>query len=94
MSDLNRASLESAFHSIQQRMVRLVEYATTAAPAVAQDPRLLPELADSVVVLVVARLDGFFNDLVSLGTRYQERTVGSTSTRNIVSVLNRLICRP
>jgi len=53
----------------------LLEYATTAAPLVAHDPKLLPELADSVVVLVVARLDGFFNDIVSLGTRHRERAV-------------------
>jgi hypothetical protein len=75
MPDLNRPSLDSAFHSIQRRMVQLLEYATMAAPLVAQDPKLLPELADSVVVLVVARLDGFFQDMVSLGTRHRERVV-------------------
>jgi hypothetical protein len=56
-------------------MVQLLEYATTVAPLVAQDPKLLPELADSVVVLVVARIDGFFSDMVSLGTRHRERVV-------------------
>jgi hypothetical protein len=75
MPDLNRPSLDSAFHSIQRRMVQLLEYATVAAPLVAQDPKLLPELADSVVVLVVARVDGFFQDMVSLGTRHRERAV-------------------
>ena len=75
MPDLNRPSLDSAFHSIQRRMVQLLEYATVAAPLVAQDPKLLPELADSVVVLVVARMDGFFQDMVSLGTRHRERAV-------------------
>lgn len=75
MPDLNRPSLDSAFHSIQQRMVQLLEYATVAAPVVAQDPKLLPELADSVVVLVVARVDGFFQDMVSLGTRHRELAV-------------------
>ena len=50
-------------------------YATTAAPLIAQDPKLLSELADSVVVLAVARVDGFFNDMVSLGTRHREQAV-------------------
>jgi len=56
-------------------MVQLLEYGTVAAPVVAQDPKLLPELADSIVVLVVARVDGFFQDMVSLGTRHRERAV-------------------
>ena len=61
-------------------MVQLLEYATVAAPLVAQDPKLLPELADSVVVLVVARLDGFFQDMVSLGTPGNSVPSGATST--------------
>jgi hypothetical protein len=56
-------------------MTKLLEYATLVAPLVAEDPKLLPELADSVVVLVVARVDGFFQDMVSLGTRHREGAV-------------------
>src|SRR3972149_6435310 len=67
MPDLNRPPLDSAFHSIQRRMVQLLEYATTAAPLVAHDPKLLPELADSVVVLVVAPPRGVFHGLVRPG---------------------------
>jgi hypothetical protein len=54
-------------------MMRLLEFASAVAPSVKEHPHLLPELADSVVVLV--RLDGFFNDLISVGTRYRELTV-------------------
>lgn len=75
MPDPNRPSLESAFHTIQNRMVRLLNYATVVAPSVVDKPDLLPELADSVVVLVVSRLDAFFISLVSLGTRHRERTI-------------------
>ena len=56
-------------------MVQLLEYASVVAPSVKEHTHLLPELADSVVVLVVSRLDGFFNDLVSLGTRHREFAV-------------------
>jgi hypothetical protein len=77
MPDLNRPSLESAFHSLQQKMVQLLEYATVVTPCVKEEIRLLPELSDSVVVLVVSRLEAFFKDLVSLGTR--ELTVRCTS---------------
>jgi hypothetical protein len=56
-------------------MMRLLEFASAVAPSVKEHPHLLPELADSVVVLVVARLDGFFNDLISVGTRHRELTV-------------------
>ena len=75
MPDLDRRSLESAFHTLERRMVQLLDYASAVAPRVKDNPQLLPELADSVVVLVMARLDGFFNDLVSLGTRYRERSI-------------------
>jgi hypothetical protein len=73
MVELNRPSLQSAFQTVQKRMVALLEYATAAAPVIKDDPRLLPELADSVVVLAVSRLDSFFIDVVSLGTRHRER---------------------
>jgi hypothetical protein len=73
--DPDRPSLESAFHTIQSRMVRLLNYATAVAPAVKDKPDLLPELADSVVVLVVSRLDAFLISLVSLGTRHRETAV-------------------
>lgn len=70
MTDLNRPSLESAFQAIRLRTVTLLEFASAATPVVNADLRFLPELADSVVVLSVARLDGFFSDVVSLGTRH------------------------
>jgi hypothetical protein len=72
MQDLNRPSLENAFQAIQLRMVTLLEFASAVAPVVKADLRFLPELADSVVVLAVARLDAFFSDVVSLGTRHRE----------------------
>jgi hypothetical protein len=82
MPDLNRPSLESAFQTIQQRTVQLLEYASAVVPCLKEDPKLVPALADSVVVLVVSRLDGFFNDLVSLGTRHRERAVRSHFAKN------------
>src|SRR5688500_15752996 len=75
MADLNRPSLASAFHNIQGRMVQLLEYGSAVAPCLKEDPRLVEELADSIVVLVVSRLDGFFNNLVSLGTRHREQAI-------------------
>jgi hypothetical protein len=75
MVELNRPSLQSAFQTVQKRMVALLEYATTAAPVIKDNARLLPELADSVVVLAVSRLDSFFIDVVSLGTRHREWTI-------------------
>lgn len=72
MPDLNRPSLESAFHTVTSRMVSLLEYATVAASAIKDEPKLLPEHADSVIVLAVSRLDWFFQDVVSLGTRHRE----------------------
>jgi hypothetical protein len=56
-------------------MTRLLEFATAAAPAVGERVDLLPELADGVVVLAVARLEAFLIELVSLGTRHREDTV-------------------
>lgn len=76
-SDLGRPSLKSAFQTIQRRMVQLLEYASVVVPSIREYPHLTPELADSVVVLVVARLEAFFNDLVSLGTRHREDTLRS-----------------
>jgi hypothetical protein len=73
MNDLNRPSLASAFQSIQHRMVSLIEYASAAAAVLKDDGQLLPELADSVVVLTVSRLDSFFIHIVSLGTRHREQ---------------------
>lgn len=75
MPDLNRPSLQSAFHTVQKRMGSLLDYASAAAPAVKDDIRLITELSDSVVVLVVSRLDSFFIDVVSLGTRHRQRTL-------------------
>jgi hypothetical protein len=75
MVDLNHPSLQSAFQTVQKRMVSLMEYASAAAPAIKEEIHLLPELADSVVVLAVSRLDAFFIDLVSLGTRHREQTL-------------------
>jgi hypothetical protein len=73
MNDLNRPSLASAFQTIQHRMVSLIEYASAAAPALKDDIQLLPELANSVVVLAVSRLDSFFIHVASLGTRHREQ---------------------
>jgi hypothetical protein len=56
-------------------MVALLEHASAARPAIGDEIRLLPELSASVVVLAVARLDSFFNDVVSLGTRHREQTL-------------------
>ena len=56
-------------------MVQLLEYASAATKALKDDPPLLEELRDSVIVLVVTRLEAFFNALLSLGTRHQELAV-------------------
>jgi hypothetical protein len=72
MVDLNRPSLQSAFQTVQRRMVALLEYASAVTPAIKDDIRHLPELADSVIVLAVSRLESFFVDVVSLGTRHRE----------------------
>jgi len=81
-SDLGRPSLKSAFQTIQRRMVQLLEYASVVVPSIREYPHLTPELADSVVVLIVARLEAFFNDLVSLGTRHREDTLRKHFQKN------------
>ena len=60
--------LEQAFRTFEDAMVRVFDYANTVTPSLTENPRLLSELADSVIVLVVTRLDAFFVSLVSLGT--------------------------
>jgi len=55
-------------------MVNVLSYASAVAPHLKDQPDLVAELSDSVVVVVVARLDAFFVDVVSLGTRHRERT--------------------
>ena len=72
MPDLNRPSLENAFDTVKKRMVSLLEYATVVLSAITDEPRLLPEHTDSVIVLAVSRLDWFFQDVLSLGTRHRE----------------------
>jgi hypothetical protein len=56
-------------------MVRLLDYANAVAPSLKAQPRLLPELSDSLVVLAVTRLDAFFRSLVSLGARAREQQI-------------------
>jgi hypothetical protein len=75
MPEPNRPSFEGAFEAFNRRMMQLLTYATTVAPSVKDDPALLPELADSLVVLAVARLEGFFMTLVSIGTQHREQVV-------------------
>ena len=82
MTDLNRPSLESAFNTVQRRMVALLNYANVVSPAIGKEIRLLPELADSVVLLAVSRLDAFFIDVVSLGTRHREKTMRKNLARH------------
>jgi hypothetical protein len=75
MSDLNGPSLESAFHTIKRRMAALLEYANVALSAIKDEPTLLAEHADSVIVLAVSRLDWFFQDVVSLGVRHRDHVL-------------------
>jgi hypothetical protein len=73
MPDLNKPSLDSAFHTLTKRMVRLLEHANAVTPIVRQKSDLAPELADALILVV--RLEAFFNAVVSLGTRHREQTV-------------------
>lgn len=82
MPHLNRPPLESAFRTIKVRMVSLLEYATVVVSAVKDDPRLLPEHADSVIILAVSRLDWFFQDVLSLGTRHREQVLRKHFSRH------------
>jgi hypothetical protein len=75
MAELNPSLLSAAFQTARRRMTQLLDFANAAAPAVRERPDLLPELADSVVVLAVARLDEFFRHLLSLGTRHRQAAV-------------------
>lgn len=75
MDDLNRPSLQGAFDDTLKKMIALLEYATVAAPSLSSDVRVLEVLSDSVVVLAVARLEGFFVHVVSLGARHKEPTL-------------------
>jgi len=75
MVDLNQPSLAPAFQAVRRRMTQLLGFATAAAPAVRDRPDLLPELADSVVVLAVTRYESFPAEVVSLGTRHREHAV-------------------
>jgi hypothetical protein len=75
MPDLNRPSMEGAFSNVKKRMIALLQYANAALLAVKDEPTLLAEHADSVIVLAVARLDWFFQDAVSIGTLYREEVL-------------------
>ncbi len=75
-------------------MVALLEYATAVTPALKSDIRLLPELADSVVVLAVSRLDAFFIDVVSLGLDTARNSSVGTSPRTDSRARCLATCRP
>src|SRR4029078_8337183 len=68
-------NLASAFRTFEHRMTRLLDYANAVAPSVKEQPDLVSELGDSVVVLAVTRLDAFYVSLVSLGTQPREREI-------------------
>ena len=72
---MDRALLDGAFRTFEERMVQLLDYASEIAALLKNQPRFLPELADSIVVLAVTRLEAFFSTLVSLGTRYREHEI-------------------
>lgn len=75
MKEIERNSFRTAFHSLEGQLTRLLDFANAVAPTINENPKFLPELADSLVVLTVTRLDGFFIDLVSHGTRHREPAV-------------------
>lgn len=56
-------------------MVRLLDFANTVAPSVKGNPQLVSELAESLIVLAVTRLDAFYGSLVSLGVRHREQEI-------------------
>jgi hypothetical protein len=72
MPDPNRPSLDSAFSSFRGQLHQVVDFSNAAAPTVVSDKKLVAQLRDSVIVLAVARLDGFFQAVVSLATRHRE----------------------
>ncbi len=75
MEDLDRHSLERTFREIQERLFRLLNYATSVIASVQNNPEFLPEFAESVIVLGVSRIEAFFISDVSLGTKHRQRTV-------------------
>jgi len=56
-------------------MVQLLNYASEVAPLLKTQPLFLPELAESVVLLAVTRLEAFYTTLVSIGTRNREQEI-------------------
>lgn len=75
MPDLNRPSLDVAFQELENKLVQVLEYATAVAPLASEKAEVLSSLAESLVVLVVVRIDEFFKSLVSLGARHKEQVV-------------------
>ena len=82
MTDLDHPSLQGPFNTIQRQMVQLLEYAIEATRILKDKPEFRVELRDSVIVLVVTRLEAFFNSLVSLGTRHREFAVRANLRKN------------
>jgi hypothetical protein len=56
-------------------MLRLLDYAVKVAALVRENPQHVSELAESLVALVVARLDAFLTSVVSVGTRHREQEI-------------------
>ena len=75
LSELDRASLRGSFQTVQQRITHLLHYALATIPTIRENPKYAPELADSLVLLIVVRLEAFLVSILSLGTRHRQDAV-------------------
>jgi hypothetical protein len=82
LSEPDRASLRGSFRTVQQRITHLLDYALSVIPTIREHPKYTPELAESLVLLLAVRLEAFFVQVVSLGTRHREQAVRRHFAKN------------
>jgi len=68
-------SLEIAFDGFLGQLHHLVDYGNAVAPVVHGNPKMVAELRDAMIVLLVARLDWFYQSLLSLAVRHREADI-------------------
>jgi hypothetical protein len=82
ISKIDLASLQNTFHTVQRQTVQLIDFARLVVPIVKDNPKYAQELSDSLVVLVVVRLEAFYSALLSHGARHREGAVRRHLAKN------------
>lgn len=82
ISELDLASLRNTFQTVQRQTVQLLQFARLVVPIVQENPKYAQELSDSLVVLVVVRLEAFYTNLLSHGARHREGAVRKHLVKN------------